>query len=292
MPHPPTRHARRPARRHAWRTARRHARRPARRHAPIIAVGLLLLLATAANAQQSDFSLQFAARAPGASTAVHLYIVYRKPDDPSGKPSPIRHLVIMAPQGTKIDLGIPRCIASDQQIMAQGPSACPPASQVGQGTLTAITGFGPPVDPYLTDVTIFNTGQGVVEILRDHNTGATITDDRIQIDGNEMIGNPPAFPGGPPDGQTAVRTIDFTFPASTHYFATPPSCSSGQWTSQAAFSFADGTTQHVSSTTLCTVPSSSRPAKRHHRRKRRNQRPRRKHQAASRHDPDNDGDGD
>ncbi len=180
--------------------------------ATLTAVGFALLLAGAARAQQSDFSLQFGANAPNTPTAMHLYIVYRKPSDPNGKPSPIRHLVIAAPQGTRIDLGLPGCAASDQQIMASGPAACPADSQVGQGTLTALTGFGPPTDPFLTDVTIFNTGQGVVEIVRDHNTGATLTDDRIQIQGNVLTGNPPAIPGGPPDGQTAVRTIDFTFP--------------------------------------------------------------------------------
>jgi hypothetical protein len=230
----------------------------------LIAVGVSLLLAGVAQAQESDFSLQLASTTPGAATAMHLYIVYRDPADPNGKPSPIRHLVITAPQGTQINLAMSRCTASDQQIMVEGPSACPTDSQVGQGTLTAITGFGPPIDPYLTDVTIFNTGQGVVEIARDHNTGATITDDRIQIQGSTLTGNPPAFPGGPPDGQTAVRTIDFTFPASTHYITTPPTCTSGQWTSNASFSFADGTTQHVPSTTPCTIPEAVRPHKKHH----------------------------
>jgi hypothetical protein len=219
--------------------------------APAIAVIAGLLLASTARAQQSDFSLQFSSRTPGTATAMHLYIVYRNPADPSGKPSPIKHLVITSPQGTRIDLAMPRCTASDSQIMAEGPSACPTTSQVGQGTLTAITGFGPPIDPYLTDVTIFNTGQGVVEILRDHNTGATLTDDRIQIQGNVFIGNPPAFPGGPPDGQTAVRTIDFTFPATSGYITTPRGCRTGRWTSSAAFTFADGSTQHVSSATPC-----------------------------------------
>jgi hypothetical protein len=227
-----------------------------------VAILISLLLAPAAAAQQSDFSLQFASTTPGAATAMHLYIVYRTPADPNGKPSPIRHLVISAPQGTRIDLAMARCTATDDEIMAAGPSACPAASQVGQGTLTAITGFGAPTDPYLTDVTIFNTGQGVVEIARDHRTGATITDDRIQIQGNVLTGNPPAFPGGPPDGQTAVRTIDFTFPASSHYITSPPSCPTGQWTSQASFSFADGSTQHVSSTTPCsaTPPDATPPA--------------------------------
>jgi hypothetical protein len=100
----------------------------------------------------------------------------------------------------------------------------------------------------------------VVEIVRDHRTGATLTDDRIRIQGNVFIGNPPPVPGGPPDGQTAVRTIDFTFPASSRYITTPPSCLTGQWTSSATFTFADGSTQHVSSATPCTAPAAPRPA--------------------------------
>jgi hypothetical protein len=263
----------------------------------LIAVGVSLLLAGGAQAKESDFSLQFASNTPGVATAMHLYIVYRNPADADGKPSPIRHLVITAPQGTQIDLAVSRCTASDQQIMVQGPSACPTDSQVGQGTLTAITGLGPPIDPYLTDVTIFNTGQGVVEIARDHNTGATITDDRIQIQGNTLTGNPPAFPGGPPDVQTAVRAIDFTFPASSQYITTPPTCTSGQWTSNASFSFADGTTQHASSTTPCTIPTRADPHKKHHRSKKHHRAKKRRSQAKSTQttgsrDPDHDGDSD
>jgi hypothetical protein len=253
----------------------------------------LLLPAAVARASNSDFSLQFASTTPNAATAMHLYIVYRNPANPDGKPSPIRHLVITAPQGTQIDLGMSRCTASDQQIMAGGPSACPADSQVGQGTLTAITGFGPPIDPYLTDVTIFNTGQGLVEIARDHNTGATITDDRVQIQGNVLTANPPAFPGGPPDGQTAIRTIDFTFPASTHYITTPSNCTAGQWTSEASFSFADGATQHVSSTTRCTIPATPPHGRtKHHRSKKRHPRSRPKHTSSGHRDSDRDGDND
>ena len=222
------------------------------------ALAFCLLLAGDAGASQSDFSLQFGSQTPGVTTALHLYIVYRNPADPDGKPSPIRHLVTAAPPGSRFDLALPRCTASDQEIMSEGPSACPANSQVGQGTLTAITGFGPPTDPFPTDVTIFNTGDGVVEVIRDHRTGATLADDRIQIKGNEMIGNPPAVPGGPPDGQTAVRTIDFTFPASTRYITTPPQCAGGAWTSNASFTFADGTTQHISSTAPCTASKGSR----------------------------------
>jgi hypothetical protein len=264
-----------------------------------------LLPVSPAGAQQSDFSLEFAAQAPGTVTAMRLYIVYRNPADPNGKPSPIRHLVIAAPGGTRINLAMARCSASDLQIMLFGAGACPAESQVGAGTLTVITGFGPPVDPYLTDVTIFNSGQGLIEIARDHTTGVTLTDDRIQIDGNTFAGNAPATPGGPPDGQTAVRTIDFSFPASS-YITTPTSCPGGQWTSTAVFTFADGSTQHATSTTPCapaggevntpaalqTSPSHRATPHHHsnHRQPKHSHRSRRK--ANSRRPPDRDHDGD
>ena len=258
----------------------------------VLAVLCSLLLAPAARAEQSDFSLQFATKAPHTVTAAHLYIVYRNPANPTGKPSPIRHLVITAPSGTRIDVSIPSCTASDEDIMASGPSACPADSRVGGGPLTADTGFGPPVDPFLTDVSVFNTGTGVVEIVRDHNTGATLTDDRLQINGDSMIGNPPSTPGGPPDGQTAVRTIDFTYPASTHYFTTPPSCTTGHWVSTASFTFADGSTQHLSSTTPCAKAR----VKRHHHPRRTKHHQRKKHHGRPsprrRQDADRDGDND
>jgi len=268
------------------------------------------LLAGAAQAQQSDFSLQFASHSPGSATAMRLHIVYRDPANPNGKPSPIRHLVITAPQGTRINLGQPRCTASDQQIMVSGPGACPPDTQVGAGTLTAITGFGPPIDPFLTDVTIFNSGQGLIEIVRDHSSGATISDDRIQIEGNIFTGNPPATPGGPPDGQTAVRTIDFMIPASSGYITTPPRCPDGAWSSTASFTFADGSTQHAVSATPCatdagdqakpTTPQSipSHRATPHHQRKHRpsrrthRRRPKSSNPPRRPHDPDRDGDRD
>ncbi len=239
----------------------------------LLLVGSLLLLAPVAAAQQSDFSLQFSSQTPDTVSAVHLYIVYRNPADPSGKPSPIKHLVISVP-GLHVNLAVPRCTASDQQIMANGPAACPAQSRVGGGVLTADTGFGPPIDPYPTDVSIFNTGQGIVEVVQDHNTGATLADDRIAIQGDTLIGNPPATPGGPPDGQTAVRTIDFTFPAASGYFTTPRRCPSSGWAAQAAFTFADGTTQHVSSTSACRGTRSAKPPKR---------KPRHRHPHPSKH---------
>jgi hypothetical protein len=222
--------------------------------------GICLLLAATeamASGQQSDFMLGFASHTPGASTSMTLHIVYRDPAHPDGKPSPIRQVVIDLPPGTSLNVkSVASCKANDQEIMALGPGACPPASRVGSGTLTAITGLGAPIDPFLTDVSVFNTGDGWVEVVQDHQTKGTVAADHFHLSGSTLTANPPSTPGGPPDGQTAVREIDFTFPASSGYITTPPNCpGAGAWTTRATFGFADASTQHVESTTPCSNSS-------------------------------------
>jgi hypothetical protein len=266
----------------------------------VLAAALLVTSVAPAGAEQSDFALTFGSRSSGTATAMRLFIVYRKPSDPNGKPSEIRHLVVHAPTGTVFDVhAVPACTASNEQLQAQGRSACPASSQIGSGTLTVMSGFGPPFDPIVTDATIYNNGGGFSEIAQYHGTSVTLGVDRLSVQGSTLTGNPPTEPGGPPDGQSAVREIDFRFTQATHWVITPPQCpASGLWTSTAAFTFADGTTQHVASSTPCdrsaaqTPAGNSRGGKAHHRKRHRKHR--RRHRAARTHrrDPDHDGDRD
>lgn len=233
-------------------------RRMRGRHLTGLLTAVAFVAVTApAQAVTSDFSLPFGSHALGSATTADIHIVYRDPKDADAKPSPIRHLVIELPPGTRIGLAtVPACTASNEELQATGPSACPPESQVGDGTLIAITGFGPPADPFTGKATVFNTGEGIVEVIQDPQSGGVIAVDRIMAKGSTLTGNPPSTPGGPPDGQTSVRQIDFHFPAETGYFKTPTACpSSGNWLSSAAFTFADATTQNVSSTTPCDRPA-------------------------------------
>jgi hypothetical protein len=229
-----------------------------------ISLGVLAAVATVAPASaqaQSDFAVPFASHKTGTVTAAAIKIVYRDPDDPNAKPSPIRHLVIKLPAGTFVGIKtVPACTASNEQLQLQGPSACPADSQVGAGKLTAITGFGAPFDPFVTKATLFNTGTGVLETIQEPMSGAVIAVDRISIEGTTMTGNPPMTPGGPPDGESAVREIDFEFPATTGFFKTPGDCpGSGKWVATAAFTFADGSVQNVSNSTPCDVPKAAPP---------------------------------
>ena len=212
--------------------------------------------ADAGRTPRANFGMDFAARRPVSATAIHLTILY-KGRDPNAKPSPIRKIVLNAPRGTRFHTAaLPRCGASDQQLLAEGDAACPRASRLGSGTLTAMTGFPGPAGTVVTKVTVFNTATGNVEVVKEASTGKPVATDRFRIRGRTWIAHPPDTPGGPPDGKTAVRRIDFTYAPKARWAVTPPKCPSrGYWRSTAAFTYADGVTAHVSDRTPCKQPA-------------------------------------
>ena len=212
--------------------------------------------------ERSDFDLGFSTPVPGQAAALTLHVVYKAANDPDAKPSPIRKVVIAAPAGTRFDTGgVPACTASDEQLRAEGSSACPPESRVGTGKLVAITGFGPPADPATADLTLFNSGSEVIEVVTAAGTDRTLGIDRLRIDGSTLTGHPPTTPGGPPDGETAVRQIDFTIDQATGFVTTPPTCSAThRWTSTGTFGFADGAEETLTSSAACN-PAQGWPAR-------------------------------
>jgi hypothetical protein len=199
--------------------------------------------------------MDFSAKRPNASTAIHLKILYKGPD-PHGKPSPIRKIVLNAPRGTRFDSkALPRCYASDQELLADGDSACPAASRLGSGTLTAMTGFPGPAATVVTHVTIYNTATGNVELVKEASSGKPVATDRFRIEGRTWTARPPDTPGGPPDGKTAVRSIDFTYAPKARWAVTPRGCPAARrWSSKAAFTYADGVTARVPDRTPCRRP--------------------------------------
>lgn len=206
---------------------------------------------------RADLGVRFSSATPARATALRLHILYKAAGNPNAKPSPIRRLLIALPSGTHFDgTARARCLATDVQLMVLGPAACPPESRVGSGTLTVDTGFGTPIDPVATDATLFNTGEGFVEVVTQQDTDRPLGTDRVHVSGHTLSATPPSIPGGPPDGQTAVRQIDFFLDAPQHraraYFTTPGTCPrGGMWTSLARFTFADGVTDAENATTPC-----------------------------------------
>ena len=209
----------------------------------------------AATGQASDVALHFSTKAPGVGTAMALHIRYTKPGDPNAKPPPIRRVQIDAPAGTIFHSStVPACKASDAEAMLLGPAACPSASRIGGGPIVVITGFGSPFDPFVSPTPTFNDGKGWFEISQTpSNPSVTIAVTRGTITGSRITENVAPAPGGPPDGQSAVSTVDLSFPRSTGYITTPPTCpATGRWVTTGTFGFADGSTQTARGDTPCT----------------------------------------
>ena len=203
--------------------------------------------------KHADFTLGFSTKSRGAGAALRLHVVYKAPGDPNAKPSPIRKVVVKAPRGTRFHTAaVAKCTASDDELQLEGSGACPAASRIGAGKLTANTGFGPPVDPVAGDLTLFNSGTAIVEVVTAPGTDRVLGIDRLKIAGPTLTGHPPTTPGGPPDGETAVRQIDFTIDRKTGYVTTPRTCPrSRRWTATGTFGFKDGSEETLTSRSAC-----------------------------------------
>jgi len=197
-----------------------------------LAVWLLAGTALPHASDASSIRLAFGSKEPGTRTAMALHIRFTKRGEPNAKPSPIRRIRIEAPQGTAFhSTRVPVCRASDPEVMALGPDACPEGSRIGGGTIVVVTGFGPPFDPFASPTAVFNDGRGWLEVSQTpSNPGLTVAVTRLAVNGSTISGDIAATPGGPPDFQTAVSTVDLSFPASKGYITTPRSCpASGGW---------------------------------------------------------------
>jgi hypothetical protein len=231
------------------------------------AAGAALFAGAPAHAESGrlvDFSTRLTSTSPGTPTGLADHILLHRADDPNGKPAPLRSAVFHAPAGVRFDTtAAPQCMASDAEVQARGSDACPPETELTVGSFTALTGFGPPVDPFNGDDHVFNGPGQFIEIVTANGTFASPGFDRLTIDGSTLTAHPPVSPGGPPDGETAIRSIDFEIPVVTNagkaLITTPPACpGDGLWRASATFAFADGTSETVGSTTPCATPAAGR----------------------------------
>jgi hypothetical protein len=221
-----------------------------------IAAAATAALAPLAHAgRRVDYGMSFSSRDPGQSAGLDVRLLYKRPGHPNAKPVPVREERFTFPAGTWFDPAIvPPCMASDTELMVEGPSACP-ASWVGAGYGdTIMTGFpGPsetPIDVQAVqdgfDVKVLTRPMGFKTWFVTHAiTRGRVTTVTIQ-----------RSPGGPPDGQSALRRAHNVFPARSrnrHVFArTPPGCPrTGVWTFRARFRFDDGVVERDTTRMRC-----------------------------------------
>jgi hypothetical protein len=213
--------------------------------------------AAAESGRLADFTMQLSSTTPGTPTGFHTQFRLRKDGDPEGKPTPLRSAVLELPAGLRYDTGAaPECTATDAELHARGSDACPPETQLTLGSFSAISGFGPPVDPIAGDNHVFNAPDQLIEVITVPGGSPSPGFDRLTVHGSTLTAHPPVTPGGPPEGETAVRGSDFAVPvrgtAARPLATTPHTCpASGKWTTTATFTFANGDRDTVVSATPC-----------------------------------------
>jgi hypothetical protein len=230
-----------------------------RRVAVVAAVALLAGASTVLGGEtdRGGYDLELSTQTPGASTGLAFHILYKHPDDPEAKPPAVTAAVFELPPGLRIDDdALPQCTATDEEFRMQGREACPAETHVGGGTLVAMTG-APGADPVTTDVEAYNGDGELIEVVFFQDTNTVAGMDRLTIEDGRLVAHPPATPGGPPDGRTAVREIRLEVPARTGasglpYVTAPPDCATGSWVSRAHYEFADGGKTVVTSEAPCT----------------------------------------
>ena len=217
----------------------------------------LLIMVPAANAQLV-FEQRLTTNQPGAPSGARLHLVY--PNGADGRPKQVTEAVYDFPAGTHIDeRAVPTCSASDSDFNARGLDACPAKTGLGGGDLTAITGCGPPIDPFRTDLHTFHGPGQLVNAVTPHGAERPILSvARIKIDGNRFVDRPVLPPGcPPPNGRAAPHEVQLELLARTDgagrsFLTAPPTCPpSAVWTSKVAIRFTDGANAAATSDAPC-----------------------------------------
>ena len=205
---------------------------------------------------RADYEQTFTTSIPGTSTGTDTRILYKHPDDPNAKPIPVRREVFTFPAGTTYDESVvPDCTASDLELVVLGKSACPPDSWLGGGQGdTLMTGFPGPAETAM-DLDGWDDGGDLLLLGGTHDVPIRSAA-HARREGQVVTVDVPHNPGGPPDGESALRRIHHVFPARSlgarAYMRTPPTCPpSGVWTFSAQFTFADGVVEEDVSRMPC-----------------------------------------
>ena len=240
---------------------------PGRTSAALLAALLVLVSAAPATATgAAEISVRFTTKTAGAPSGLGVHLLLRDAADPSAKPPPLRSATVQAPDGVSFDTAaLPRCSASDTDLQLFGSNACPADTRLATGTLVGITGFGPPVDPLTGEDHVFNGPSHLIEVITAPGTPLSPAFDRLRISGSTLTAHPPSVPGGPPEGKTSIRSIDFQIPLRTaggrSLITTPPVCPvDHEWTTHATFYFDDGSVASAVSHVPCSpTPAGSQP---------------------------------
>jgi hypothetical protein len=240
------------------------------RHAALTAAAITAFAGAAdtAIAQEAGvtYSDRFTTERPGAASGRALRNDYFNATDRAAKPPALRRLRIVLPPGARFDTNaVPECRATDAELMARGPAACPAATKLGDEVYVFDTGFPEPNREVTTDIDFFNERGGIIVFSQDRSAGArVISHGKVTARTYEL--EYPPLPGTPPEGG-GNRSEDAKFTAAAGrggpYLTTPPTCpAAGHWTFRATFTYVNGQVLERESRSPCTARVAAPPAQR------------------------------
>ena len=219
----------------------------------------------AAEAPRQTYSERFTTDEPGAATGRMYAIDWVNPADPEGKPHSFSHLHVELADGARFDTtAVPQCKASDAELMAIGPEACPAESKVATDETLIDSGVAGPGRYFTSDIVFFNNQDELILIATVRELGARVVL-RGQVGRNTIDLDVPVLPGLPPDGAAAksqrgrwdVRS-SVRDGKTVNYITTPPTCPDrGFWVNRLTYTYRDGVEQTVESKTPCRRPGES-----------------------------------
>ena len=202
--------------------------------------------------------LRLTSSKPGSASGAILNLI--RPDEPNGKPKTEAVGIFKLPKGTRIGhRAVPPCEANDVMLQVQGTAACP-ASYLGAGSVTLVTGLGSPVDPY-TVYQHWYYAPGELVVLYTNNAGDSpvLSVARVQIKGATFTAHLDLPPGYPPGTKTVPKesnvAIDRFVGPRGPFIRTPRRCPrSGRWITTVRLIYEDGSSERVSDGTRCRKP--------------------------------------
>jgi hypothetical protein len=230
----------------------------------VLCVAMVAAPAHAANRASVSVSLTTRKPATAAGSTQENHI--REPGKPGAKPHAVTTIVFRLAPGTVIDTNaLPQCKASDADLLAQGPAACPANSRVNTGVVrsdTGSTGAFPRI--VHSDIQSFNNQGEIIGVATAREIPfRNVTRSRIQ--GSTITFDVPQTPGqGEPDPMSSALTdLSLVTPVlgteRRPYERTPPSCpTDGFWTGSVLFIYRDGKRETVPLKSPCDRASRDR----------------------------------
>src|SRR3954447_7437813 len=178
----------------------------------VVAAAIAAAPTSARAGARGDFKQAFPPPPPGVSTGVETWLFYKNPSDPNAKPIPVREEQFTVPEGTTFDNAVvPPCHASDLELMLLEEAACPPESYIGGGEGTTMSGFpGAGETPITVDGWEYGSGTLLLAGAKTYHLRQAT---RAPRDGLVVTIEVPRSPGGPPDGESALRRAHSVFAA-------------------------------------------------------------------------------